>query len=236
MYGGQCYGVFTESLLNLQKVLFSNGHSMEFMYITNESLITRGRNEIVHTFMNSDCDYLLFIDGDHRFNPLGILKMIDEETDIICGIAPRKVINWNSVRDASKLDFNELEFFTGEFVVELLEGAKLFIDKKFEIKHGGTGLMLISRNVFEKLKSKMNIYKSDYGPHNTVEYFTTSVQDGKLLSEDYELCKNWRELEGKVYAVTYANLTHIGTYEFKGSLYATSDLERKKNESKTIST
>jgi|694.fasta_scaffold37843_9 hypothetical protein len=230
MYGGQCYGVFVESLLNLQKVLFTNGHFMDFMYITNESLITRGRNEIVHTFMESDFDHLLFIDSDHRFDPMGILKMIEEEEDIICGIAPRKRINWASVKEANELKFNDLQFFTGEFVVELLEGAEIFYDKKFEIKYGGTGLMLVSRVVFEKLKSKTKSYKSDYGSHDTFEYFTTSIKDGKLLSEDYELCKNWRELGGKVYAVSYANMTHIGTYEFMGSIYATIDLNNKKNE------
>lgn len=233
MYGGQCYGVFVESLLNLQKALFTNGYFMEFMYISNESLITRGRNEIVHTFMNSKFDYLLFIDGDHRFDAVAILRMIEEDEDIICGIAPRKNINWQSVKESSYLDasVNDLKFFTGEFVVNVLEGVEVFHNKKFEIKNGGTGLMLIKKNVFEKLKVKMNTYKSDYGPHSVVEYFKTSVLDGKLLSEDYELCKDWRELGGKVYAAPYTLMTHIGTYEYAGSLQASIDLGRKKQES-----
>lgn len=228
MYGGQCYSVFVESLLNLQRVLFSNGHSMEFTNIVNESLITRGRNEIVHIFMESDFDYLLFIDGDHRFDPMGVLKMIEEDEDIICGIAPRKNINWNNVKDAANFGATNLQFFTGEFVVKMLD--QFSIDKKFEIKYGGTGLMLVKRNVFETLKSKMNTYKSDYGDHQTVEYFKTSVKDGELLSEDYELCKEWRELGGKIYAAPYIRMTHIGTYEYMGSIHADFDLHNKKQE------
>jgi len=100
MYGGQCYGVFTDSLLKLQKLLLINGYDIEFKYIVNESLITRARNEIVHTFMNSNFDYLLFIDGDHRFNVLGVLKMIEEDVDLICGIAPNKLMNWKTVRSS----------------------------------------------------------------------------------------------------------------------------------------
>lgn len=233
MYGGQCYGVFTECLLKLQLALISNGYSMDFVYIVNESLITRGRNEIVHAFMNNEFDYLLFIDGDHRFDVTGVLRMLEEDEDIICGIAPRKNINWLNVKDAASLgaSANDLKFFTGEFVVNILEGVSLFQDKKFEIKHGGTGLMLLKKTVFQALKDKMNTYKSDYGPHSVVEYFKTSVLDGKLLSEDYELCKDWRELGGKVYAAPYVSMTHIGTYEYMGSLKADLDLQYKKQQS-----
>ena len=90
--------------------------------------------------------------------------------------------------------------------------------------------MLVKKNVFETLKSKMNTYKSDYGNHQTIEYFKTSVKNGELLSEDYELCKDWRELGGKVYAAPYVNITHIGTYEYVGSLQADIDLQIKKQE------
>jgi hypothetical protein len=230
MYGGKCYGVFTESLLNLQKVLFENGHFMGFLHITNESLITRARNEVVHLFMKDEFDYLLFIDSDHRFDPLGVLKMIEEDEYIICAISPRKNINWSDVRDAANLGAQNLQYFTGEFVVDLLEGEELSLDKKFEIKHGGTGLMLIKKKVFESLKPKMNTYKSDYGDHQTVEYFKTSVKDGKLLSEDYELCKDWRELGGKIYAAPYVHITHVGTYEFVGNIHASSELNNKRQE------
>jgi len=114
-------------------------------------------------------------------------------------------------------------------VVNTIDGSKLYeIDKKFEIKHGGTGMMLIKRNVFEKIKSRQNTYQSDYGPHKVVEYFKTSVKDGKLLSEDYELCKEWSEVGGKIYCAPWVEITHVGTYEFKGNIRALFDLEKRK--------
>lgn len=92
MFGGQCHGAFTQSLLHLQQVLFSNGYIMEFMYTGNESLITQARNEIAYIFMRDNFDYLLFIDADHRFDPMGILRMIQEDVDIICGVCPRSYL------------------------------------------------------------------------------------------------------------------------------------------------
>lgn len=231
MYGGKCYGVFTESLLKLQHLLLSKGYHIAFEYIVNESLITRARNEIVHTFMSKDFDYLLFIDGDHRFDPLGVLKMIEEDVDFICGIAPNKKFNWESLRSAAKFGASNLEFFTGNFVFHPFEDFRISdLNEKLEIKHGGTGLMLVKRNVFDKIKSQQNVYQSEYGPHKVVEYFKTSVENGMLLSEDYELCKQWREVGGKVYAAPWVEITHVGTYEFMGSLRALLDLEKRKAE------
>lgn len=236
MYGGQCFGVFTHSLLNLQTLLIQSGHTMEFMYTTNESLITQARNEIAYTFMKNSFDYLLFIDGDHRFNPEGILRMIEEDESIICGIYPKKLINWKSVSDAAKMGASNLEFFTGVLVVETIEEkAKINLNEKFEIKHGGTGLMLIKREVFEKMRPSQNTFKSFYGDHNTVEYFKTFVRDGKLFSEDYSFCNEWRELGGKVYGAPWVSMTHVGSYEFKGSLMAAADLEQRRNKLNTSS-
>lgn len=228
MYGGQCHGPFTYSLLQLQKVLAANGHTMEFAYIGNESLITQARNELVHVFMNGSFDYLLFIDADHRFDTNGILRMVEEDESIICGVCPKKLINWKMVADAARMGASNLEFFTGVFAVEAFEGSNINLNEKFEIKHGGTGIMLIKREVFEKLKPTQSSYKSFYGDHTTVEYFKTYVKDGALLSEDYALCNEWRELGGKVYAAPWVEITHIGSYEFKGTLKALVDLEQRR--------
>lgn len=228
MYGGLCHGAFTYSLLELQKVLAQGGHIMEFMYIGNESLITQARNEVAHIFMRDNFDYLLFIDADHRFDPKGILRMVEEDEAIICGVCPKKIMNWTTVADAAKLGATNLEFFTGFFAIDTMEKFEINLNKKFEVKHGGTGIMLIKREVFEKLTPLQNTFKSFYGDHTTVEYFKTYVKDGKLLSEDYAFCNEWRELGGKVYAAPWIEITHIGSYEFKGTLKAVVDLEQRR--------
>lgn len=230
MFGAQCYGAFTQSLLNLQKVLLSKGYIMEFMYTGNESLITQARNEIAYVFMRDNFDYLLFIDADHRFDPLGILRMIEEDVDIICGICPKKVFNWKRVEEAVKLGASNLEYFTGLFAIETLEGVSIKINEKFEIKRGGTGIMLIKRQVFEKMQPNKSSFKSNYGDHQTIEFFRTFVKDGTLFSEDYGFCSEWRDLGGKVYAAPWIAITHIGSYEFKGTIKSLFDLEKRRKE------
>jgi hypothetical protein len=232
MFGGQCFGAFTQSLLHLQRILNDDGYIMDFMYTGNESLITQARNEIAHVFMRDNFDYLLFIDGDHRFDPNGILRMIEEDEAIICGVCPKKLVNWKMVSDAAKMGASNLEFFTGSFAIETLDNTKVRIDEKFEIKRGGTGIMLIKREVFERLKPSQNTFKSNYGDHQTVEYFKTFVKDGILLSEDFGFCNEWRELGGKVYAAPWIAITHIGNYEFKGTLKAVSDLDKRREKVK----
>jgi hypothetical protein len=97
-----------------------------------------------------------------------------------------------------------------------------------EIDNGGTGFMLIKREVFEKLKPTVPTYTNDMilivdkNPVKKIihEYFATSIDEvsNRLLSEDYHFCKISREAGFKVYAAPWANLTHSGTYNFSGTL------------------
>lgn len=236
MYGGMCTALYTQSLLGLQHVLLSQGYRIGFGYVQNESLITRARNDLVYQFLKSDCDFLLFIDSDHRFDPLDIVTMIEQNVDIICAIPPKKVINWETVKEAIELDFKNLDYFTGDFVLITNENTEISSQEKFEISYGGTGIMLISRNVFEKLKPHCNWYYRNITKEDTetkpviIEYFTTSIKDNTLLSEDFNFCAMWRELGGKIYAAPWVKMTHIGTYEFRGSWQAYLDLQLAKIE------
>jgi hypothetical protein len=97
-----------------------------------------------------------------------------------------------------------------------------------EIFNGGTGFMLIKREVFDTLKDHVPSYFNDVldlqgiiGNRDEIhEYFATSIEPGtqRLLSEDYHFCRIWREIGGKVYAAPWCNLAHIGTYAFEGRL------------------
>ena len=102
MYGGMCTGYFTQSLITLGHALQQNGISMGFSAMFNESLIQRGRNALAHTFMtNKQYTHLMFIDADIKFHPGDIVKMIKSDKDIICGIYPKKEINWAGVAQAA---------------------------------------------------------------------------------------------------------------------------------------
>jgi hypothetical protein len=233
MYGGLCVGGYTVGLLNSVQEFMRNGIQMYYGYMMNESLITRARNTLAYDFLDTDATHLMFIDADITFNPADIVSMVNADKDIICGLYPKKEINWKTVAEAVKqgVDYTELPNYTGSFVVNLVGGAAQTtgdVNEPMEIDNGGTGFMLIKRNVFEALKPTVPTYTNDQilmvdkNPVKKIihEFFATSIDEvsNRLLSEDYHFCKIARQAGFKVYAAPWANLTHSGTYNFSGTL------------------
>lgn len=231
MFGGMCTGSYTSSMMKIIPLLESKGIKYTFLFRFNESLITRARNAIVTKFMDSGASHLLFIDADIGFDADQVIKMIDADKDIICGIYPSKTINWASVAKAvhDGVPNNKLEKYTGTWVVNMKHydaTATVDVNEPFEIWNGGTGMMLIKRKVFEKLKDKVPSYvgnevdpimQSRVGK-KIPEFFSTSIDpiSGVLLSEDYHFCRIWREAGGTVWAAPWVELSHVGTYIFTG--------------------
>jgi hypothetical protein len=54
----------------------SVGVKVYFAQVMNESLITRARNELARVFMESDCDYLMFIDADIAFDGNAVAQLM----------------------------------------------------------------------------------------------------------------------------------------------------------------
>jgi hypothetical protein len=219
--------------LQASQMLGANGIESQYSFMFNESLITRARNGLTHTFLKTECTHLMFIDSDIKFDPADIVHMIRADKDIICGIYPKKEINWNTVRQAmsNNVPEDQLKFHTGSFVVNLVDyqgEVTVPINQPVEIFNGGTGFMLIKREVFNKLKKKVPHYTNDVGDlsgqlqqkEKIHEYFATSIEPetNRLLSEDYHFCRIWRLAGGKVWAAPWVKLAHIGTYAFEGQL------------------
>jgi len=233
MYGGMCAGFYTQSIIQLLTTCQANGVDAEFSFMFNESLITRARNSLTNTFLKTDCSHLMFIDSDIKFRAEDVIHMIRANKDVLCGIYPKKEINWYSVKAAMDrgVPFDQLKSHTGSFVVNLVNyvgEVTVPIGEPVEIFNGGTGFMLINREVFEKLGEVVPSYSNDVvdlggkmaQSEPIKEFFTTSIEPGtnRLLSEDYHFCRIWRESGGQVFAAPWCQLAHIGTYTFEGQL------------------
>jgi hypothetical protein len=236
MYGGMCAGFYTQSIIQLLTTCQANGVDADFSFMFNESLITRARNSLTHTFLKTDCSHLMFIDSDIKFRAEDVIHMIRADKDILCGIYPKKEINWHSVKAAMDrgVPFDQLKSHTGSFVVNLVNyvgEVTVPVGEPVEIFNGGTGFMLIKRSVFDKLGESVPSYSNDVvdlggkmqHSEPIKEFFTTSIEPGtnRLLSEDYHFCRIWREAGGQVYAAPWCHLSHIGTYAFEGQLTPT---------------
>jgi hypothetical protein len=233
MYGGMCAGSYAQSLLNVSSILQKEGHEVLMSFMFNESLITRARNALSQAFLKSDATHMMFIDADINFNPHDVLTMLQADKEIICGIYPKKEINWTTVKQAmdAGVPNEQLKYHTGSFVVNLVDYAPSVtvpVDQPVEIQNGGTGFMMIKREVFEALIPHVPFYMNDVAdlgntmlPREKIhEFFATSIEEGtqRLLSEDYHFCAIYRKIGGHIYAAPWANLAHIGTYMFEGRL------------------
>ena len=227
-----CTGFFTQSLITTAKVLTENNIDLSVSFLFNESLIQRGRNLLAHQFMqNEAATHLMFIDADIRFNPADIVLMLRADKDIICGIYPKKEINWHTVEKAVKegVPVDKLKTKTGSMVVNLVgyDGeVTVPAGEPLEIWNGGTGFMLIKKEVLTKMKENLPSYVNDVKvlsgevTDRITEYFACAIEPGleRLLSEDYYFCWKAREQGFKIHAAPWVNLGHFGSFLFEGGL------------------
>jgi len=233
MYGGMCTGFYTQSFIPLPGLARERDVDLSYSFMFNESLIQRARNSLVNVFMKrSECTHLMFIDADIKFNPHDVLSMLDADKDIICGIYPKKEINWPNVHIAanSGVPAEELKHFTGSMVVNLVDYQNEVTvprNEPIEVFAGGTGFMLIKREVFEKLQPVVKSYVNDVfdlsgqmGAERIYEYFPVFIEPEteRLLSEDYAFCRIARDNGIKIHAAPWVQLGHFGTYLFEGGL------------------
>jgi hypothetical protein len=230
MYGGMCSGMYVQGLLFTIRTMQDLGVNVVWCQMTNESLITRARNELTRVFLEQGHDYLMFIDADIAFDGKAVAQLLAGDRDIACGIYPKKEVNWDSVKRAAADGKADLEDYGGAFVFNMVGGAHQETDSEgfIEVRHGGTGFMLIKRHVFEELAPHVPTYRvssfkdpetGEYVKPLTHEYFATSIDHtGALLSEDYHFCELWRQHGGKIHAHPFIRLSHVGTYVYNGDI------------------
>lgn len=232
MYGGMCTGQFMVGVLQTINKMQSMGVQVYFVQMGNESLITRARNELTRIFLEKDFDYLMFIDADIGFDSEAVATLMMANKDIACGVYPKKEVDWVKVEEAvAKGETKNLKDYSGAFVMNFANelGKELHSDEFgcIEVRHGGTGFMLIKKDVFHKLADKVPTYRAstmkdangNYIKPETKEFFATSIDDGGcLLSEDYHFCELWRKHGGKIHVNPFIKLEHVGTYIYGGDI------------------
>lgn len=248
MYGGQCTGQYAKSLVQTVSRANELGIRMYVHMVFNESLIQRARNNCTQAFMNSDYTHLMFIDADIGWNPDDLFLMLyesdpDSGKDVSCGPYPKKSIAWEKIAQAvntgaAERDPQNLENYVGDFVFNVKftnqnqdehGRIQLSTTQPFEVMEGGTGFMLIQRQILDKFRTSFPhlVYKSDQvrtvGFENgelITEFFACLIDptSQRLLSEDYYFCHKVQEMGGSVWMYPGVHLTHTGTYTFGGSL------------------
>lgn len=220
-FGGQMCTEYSQSVMELRESMQKYDHTVTCVFLGNESLIQRARNTIAWHFLNTDASHLLFIDADQKFRPKDVADMIKANKEVIAAPVPMKGINWDAVRMGAVLNHKNLSQLTGIFNINKLDGHDMQSrEEPFQVKHIGTGMMLIKRETLLNMQPHVDYYINGGTtiPKNEKVYnfFEAKVVDHELLSEDYYFCHLHRELGGTVWAAPWCEVGHFGPYLFNG--------------------
>lgn len=215
-YGGMMSEPTVTSLLKFILMAAKVGLNWSLDTMVNESLITRGRNNLMAKMMsNENATHFMFIDADIRFEPDAIFNMLVYDKEVIGGLYPKKSIPTN-------------------YVINLLPQTKIQGDV-FTVDTMGTGFLIFKRSVYQQLcdahpESK---YVDDVGLGKQYEPYMYAIFDteidarGHYLSEDWTFCRRWQAVGGEIWAHSKVLLNHCGHYEYKGNLDQMPDFTRK---------
>ena len=207
MYNGVCNEATFISMIKFSIMAAKLGINYSIDTMVNESLITRGRNNLVAKFIfNQAATHLMFIDVDLGFDAESILRLLVANQDVVGGVYPMKRI---PIR----------------YVINTVPNPVVHGDL-VEVSTLGTGFMCVKRHVIEnmiaahpELKYRDNIgIGPQYEPHMYGLFDTMIDPDGNYLSEDWTFCYLWRLMGGKVFADTGIKLDHTGYHKYAGDL------------------
>lgn len=227
MYNSQCTAGYTSSMIQLFKKYGKDPEiQLDFIYGINEALVTYARNMCVNLFLKSDATHILFIDADIQFDADQVMKMIRTKKDFVCGIYPKKKIDWNMIKSAAiqGIPTELLPLYGNEYLFEKTSNT-IEEDGTIEILRSGTGMMMISRHVFDLLKDKVDTFNLVSPVQSNIkfdqeesykEYFYTSKdsETNIFMNEDFTFCNLWRANGGKIYAAPWVKLLHIGNHVY----------------------
>ncbi len=95
-FGGLVSQHYMQSVISLIQYAGQAGFDAMLALLGHDSLITRSRNTLVTQFLNSPASHLLFIDADICFDPQQVHEMLAFDQEVVAGIYPLKVINWDN--------------------------------------------------------------------------------------------------------------------------------------------
>lgn len=234
MYGNMAARNWIQSFTQLMAQATAAGVKFGFVFLGNESLIQRARNRLVDDFLKvTDSTHAVFIDADIGFNPHEVLAMLECDLDICGAACTKKSTNWLRIQEAIKqkgpiFTADQLAMIGGDFVVNWDHVGRLEFNTNtpVEVKHLGTGLLMIKREVFMKFREEFpdRWYEGRGDPQAQPgpigEFFRTGIDpiSNTYLSEDYCFCVDAQTVGYKIWLCPWVRTTHMGSYEFIADL------------------
>ena len=204
---GKLSAWYVDSLYNTIMVGASKGCTIIPVFIANDALVQRARNDLFHMAFeaceqkDNKLDKMVFIDSDIAWNPDQFFNLIGYDVDIVGGTYRKKQ------------DFSE------EYVLKVKEGKDPLQKNKdglIEVAGLGMGFVSFTAKAIIKIYKKANKYKGDDGVEKRM-VFNVTIEKGSLVSEDISMCNLWTAMKNKIYFDPNITVGHEGTKLFVGN-------------------
>lgn len=186
--------------------------------LSNESLLSRGRNHIAAVAIRGGWDKLMFIDADSKFTFKQFWDVVTSEHDLACGVVPLKVLPIA----LNFLPFKDDEYYfrdrirSMDSLIRMREGHK---SPWISVAFAGTAFMCISRKLLLAAASVSEEYQYPSPQtgflHTHWNMFDTRPMHGKYMSEDWSFCYRARDLGYKVMINADVVISHVGTMVYR---------------------
>ena len=184
-------------------------------FVVGSSNLPRARNELVARFLASGFSDLVLIDDDMGWKANDVLRLVASEQPVIAAVGRKKVDKPNSDPDVWCV-----------YIAPGPDGA-LVQDPAgmVEVSYVGTGLIKISRTVFEEMIGAHPEWKRPGMPdmsaevrENYYQFFRFDPDDHYEMGEDFCFCQRWRALGGRVWIDPSITLSHVGEKAYTGAI------------------
>jgi len=184
--------VEVETFKSIFDLIIPDGYKLEFQYFYGYR-IDQIRNLIAHYTQENNFDYLFSVDSDIVLPSNTLVKMLNEDFDIISGVYLQRkehvkipeLYKNNNRGGQSNLDISEIRD-----------------PRIIEIDGCGFGCVLIKSSVLQLIGYPQFEY------HNTLDFQYT-------ISEDVDFCRKAKNKGIKIFADTSIQCSHIGTTKYK---------------------
>ncbi len=221
---------YMKSSLDLQKECLLNNTNITFQ-LMKSSLVTQGRNLCVATFLDSTAHQMCFIDADVAFSVRSIFRLYECPYEVSLIVYPMKTVDADKFRkDDVRRPSDHPDTKGYMFPVHLPNINEISVDNGFiQVDRGPAGCMMIKRSALDKLieaypqltvKQETLVNGKMVERPNYYNFFDTyyNVDTKQYLGEDFNFCKLWTDIGGKIYALADEEISHVGEKLYRGKL------------------
>jgi hypothetical protein len=236
-YNSQLVTNFVVSLFNLTARLGQIGVTCEIS-IQGDSFLPRLRNYFASSFLRSKHTHLLMLDSDIEFSADAIVDMLRSGKELIAAAYCRKVYNWDRVMLAARVGVSASELRESATDVVLWSDTDPFSNVLAKgqpdivpVSATGTGVMLVRRSVFEKIRDahpeiEYRLDQSDTTPF--WNFFGPYIDSNKiLLADDYSFCQRAASVGVQPFLFSKYRSVHHGTHGFVFNRQGRQDVESR---------